>query len=123
LLQSTPAKKHAFGVDDGSLFRIPFPVPFSVGVTSAARYRVILAKHRSAAFHNEDAQMKRALVQRSGSVAIAVLNEKLSASAPFQVAAVDVVGDLVVEEDAPKKVVLGFESRGIRIHWAKRSNC
>ena len=76
-----------------------------------------------AAFHNEDAQMKRALVQRSGSVAIAVLNEKLSASAPFQVAAVDVVGDLVVEEDAPKKVVLGFESRGIRIHWAKSSNC
>jgi DeoR/GlpR family transcriptional regulator of sugar metabolism len=76
-----------------------------------------------AAFHNEDAQMKRALVQRSGSVAIAVLNEKLSASAPFQVAAVDVVGDLVVEETAPKKVVLGFESRGIRIHWAKSSNC
>jgi hypothetical protein len=48
-----------------------------------------------------------------------VVNEKLSASAPFQVAAVDVVGDLVVEEDAPKQVVLGFESRGMRIHRAK----
>jgi DeoR/GlpR family transcriptional regulator of sugar metabolism len=72
-----------------------------------------------AAFHSEDAQMKRALLERSGSVAIAVVNEKLSASAPFQVAAVDVVGDLVVEEDAPKQVVLGFESRGMRIHRAK----
>lgn len=36
-----------------------------------------------AAFHSEDAQMKRALLERSGSVAIAVLNEKLFASAPL----------------------------------------
>jgi DeoR/GlpR family transcriptional regulator of sugar metabolism len=77
------------------------------------------ADHGIAAFHGEDAEMKRALLERSGSVAIAVLNEKLSASAPFQVAAVDVVGDLVVEADAPKQVVLGFESRGMRVHRAK----
>jgi hypothetical protein len=32
--------------------------------------------------------MKSALLEISGSVAIAVLNEKLSASAPFQIAAV-----------------------------------
>src|SRR5271163_3578844 len=42
-----------------------------------------------AAFHSEDAQMKSVLLERSGSVAIAVLNDKLSTSAPFQVAAVD----------------------------------
>ena len=71
------------------------------------------------AFHGEDAQMKRALLERSGSVAIAVLNDKLSASAPFQVGAVDVIADLVVEADAPKQVVLGFESRGMRVHRAK----
>jgi DeoR/GlpR family transcriptional regulator of sugar metabolism len=71
-----------------------------------------------AAFQSEDAQMKSALLERSGSVAIAVLNEKLSTSAPFQVAAVDVIGDLVVEEDAPKQVMLEFESRGIRVHRA-----
>src|SRR5258708_3520701 len=65
-----------------------------------------------AAFHSEDAQMKRALLERSGSAAIAVLNEKLSASAPFHVSAVDVVADLVVEADAPKQVMSGFESRG-----------
>jgi DeoR/GlpR family transcriptional regulator of sugar metabolism len=72
-----------------------------------------------AAFHSEDAQMKRALLERSGSVAVAVLNEKLSASAPFQVAAADMVADLVIEEDAPEQAVLDFESRGIRIHRAK----
>jgi DeoR/GlpR family transcriptional regulator of sugar metabolism len=75
-----------------------------------------------AAFHSEDAQMKRALLERSGSAAIAVLNEKLSASAPFQVGAVDVVADLVVEADAPKKIVSGFELQGIRLHRAKALN-
>ena len=72
-----------------------------------------------AAFHSEDAQMKRALLEISGSVAIAALNEKLSASAPFQVGAVDVAADLVVEADAPKPVVAGFKSQGIRIHRAQ----
>jgi len=71
-----------------------------------------------AAFHSEDAQMKRALLERSGSVAIAVLNEKLSASAPFHVSAVDVIADLVVEADAPKQVLSGFELRGVRLHRA-----
>jgi DeoR/GlpR family transcriptional regulator of sugar metabolism len=72
-----------------------------------------------AAFQSEDAQMKSVLLERSGSVAIAVLNEKLSSSAPFHVAAVDVVGDLAVEEDAPKQVISDFESRGIRVHRAE----
>ncbi|MFY9939621.1 MAG: hypothetical protein WAK33_22250 [Silvibacterium sp.] len=75
-----------------------------------------------AVFHSEDAQMKRALLERSGSTAIALLNEKLSASAPFQVGAVDVVADLVVEADAPKKIVSGFELRGICLHRAKALN-
>jgi DeoR/GlpR family transcriptional regulator of sugar metabolism len=72
-----------------------------------------------AAFQSEDAQMKSALIERSGSAAIAVLNEKLSTSALFQVATVDLISDLVVEEDAPEQVMLGFESRGIRVHRAK----
>jgi Replication initiator protein A len=45
LAPSTPAKEHAFGVDDGSLHRHSVPM-FLVRVTSAARYRVIFAKHR-----------------------------------------------------------------------------
>lgn len=72
-----------------------------------------------AAFHSEDAQMKCTLLERSGSVAVAVPNEKFSAPAPFQVGAVDVVADLFVEADAPKRAVLGFESRGVRIHRTK----
>ena len=40
---STPAKEHAFGVDDGSLHRHSVPM-FLVRVTSAARYWVIFAQ-------------------------------------------------------------------------------
>lgn len=75
-----------------------------------------------ASFHNQDAQIKRALLERSGSVAIAVLNEKLSASAPFRVAAADVISDLVVETDAPKRLVSDFQSKGMRVHRAKIPN-
>ena len=46
LAPSLSGEEHAFGVDDGSLYRIPFPVPFPVRVTAAARYQVILDKHR-----------------------------------------------------------------------------
>lgn len=75
-----------------------------------------------AAFYSEDAEMKRALVERSGSVAIAVLNEKLSASAPFHVAAANVISDLVVEADAPKRVPSDFKSKGVRILRARNPN-
>ena len=74
-----------------------------------------------AAFDNEDAQMKRSLEQ-SGSVAIAVLNEKLSASAPFHVSSADAIADLIVEADAPRPLISTFKSRGVRIHWAGAHN-
>jgi DeoR/GlpR family transcriptional regulator of sugar metabolism len=77
------------------------------------------AENGIAAFHSEDAQMKRALIERSGSVAIAVLNEKLSASAPFHVGAIEVVSDLIVESDAPRRFVSPLESRGLRVHHTK----
>ena len=75
-----------------------------------------------ASFYNEDAQVKGALLERSGLVAIAVLNEKLSASVPFRLAAADVISDLVVEADTPKRLVSGFKSKGVRVHQAKTSN-
>ncbi|WP_371417508.1 DeoR/GlpR family DNA-binding transcription regulator [Granulicella sp. S190] len=72
-----------------------------------------------AAFQNEDAQMKRTLIEQSGAIAIAVLNEKLSASAPYYVGEVDIISDLIVESDAPKRPVSSMESRGLRVHRAK----
>src|ERR1700743_787082 len=49
----------------------------------------IYAQNGIAGVHSEDAQMKRVLIEQSGSVAIAVLNEKLATSAPFYVSSAD----------------------------------
>src|SRR5579859_3520566 len=43
-----PSRQNAFGVDDGPLISLPFPVPFSDWVGSAEHYWSILAKRRSA---------------------------------------------------------------------------
>jgi DeoR/GlpR family transcriptional regulator of sugar metabolism len=73
-------------------------------------------------FRSEDAEMKRLLVERCGSVATAMLSEKLSASAPFWVGPTSMVSDLVVEHDAPNDVVKAILAHGVRVHriepWA-----
>jgi DeoR/GlpR family transcriptional regulator of sugar metabolism len=76
------------------------------------------AENGIAAFYSEDAQMKRTLIEQSGSVAIAVLNEKLSTSAPFHISSVEAVADLVIEADAPRSQISRFQSRGMRVHRA-----
>jgi DeoR/GlpR family transcriptional regulator of sugar metabolism len=74
------------------------------------------------AFNAEDADLKRALLENAGSVAIAVLNEKLSAAARYEVASASVIADLVVEADAPVASVKAFCQLGIRIHHAQRTD-
>lgn len=54
-----------------------------------------------AAMFADDAATKRAMIEVSGRVAAAVLNDKLGALAPFTVAPLDVLDQLVVEADAP----------------------
>src|ERR1700679_3654155 len=76
------------------------------------------AQNGIAAFYSEDAQMKRVLIEQSGSVAIAVLNEKVATSAPFYVSSVNAVADLVVEADAPRSLISSFQSQGVHVHWA-----
>ncbi|MFK3974814.1 DeoR/GlpR family DNA-binding transcription regulator [Pseudomonas sp. NPDC087358] len=53
------------------------------------------------AFDMDVAEFKRAVVARSGMVAVAVINEKLASIAHYQVAGCEEVGALVVEHDAP----------------------
>lgn len=54
------------------------------------------------AFDMDVAEFKRAVVARSGQVAVAVINQKLSSIAHYQVAPCEEVGALVVEHDAPE---------------------
>ncbi len=52
-----------------------------------------------AAFDSEDAELKRAMVQASGLVAIAMTSEKLMTAAPFVVAPASAIDYLIVESD------------------------
>jgi hypothetical protein len=64
---STPTKEHAFGVDDNpphSRSPFPFPVHFSAWVSSAKRYWVIFAKHRSADLAGGETDQRIAITQR-----------------------------------------------------------
>lgn len=53
------------------------------------------------AFDMDVAEFKRAVVARSGQVAVAVINQKLASIAHYHVAPCEEVGALVVEHDAP----------------------
>jgi DeoR/GlpR family transcriptional regulator of sugar metabolism len=70
------------------------------------------------AFNFEDAQMKSALIQGAGSVAVALLNEKLRSVAPQIVSQVDSISDVVVEADAPRSATRAFVQRGLRVYKA-----
>ena len=76
----------------------------------------IHAKEGLGAFDAEDAEMKRTLIQRAGSVA--VLNEKLESVAAHRVLEIDSIADVVVEADAPADAMMALAERGLRLHKA-----
>jgi hypothetical protein len=57
-------------------------------------------------------------VDSAGSVAVALLNEKVHSAAPQIVSQVDSISDVVVEADAPQSATRAFVQRGLRIHKA-----
>ncbi len=69
-----------------------------------------------AAFNAEDAEFKRALIRNAGSVAAAILNEKLGTGAPFVIGAAESLHHAVVEADAPEQIVGELAERGIQVH-------
>jgi DeoR/GlpR family transcriptional regulator of sugar metabolism len=70
------------------------------------------------AFDAEDAEMKSTLIQTAGSVAVAVLNEKLESVAAHKVSEIDSIADVVVEADAPPAAMMALSEKGLRLHKA-----
>jgi DeoR/GlpR family transcriptional regulator of sugar metabolism len=70
------------------------------------------------AFDADDAEMKRTLIQKAGSVAVAVLNEKLGSVAAHRVSEIDSIADVVVEVDAPRSAMTALSEKGLRLHKA-----
>ena len=70
------------------------------------------------AFDAEDADLKRVLIEHAGSVALAVLNEKLGAAARYVVAPASEIADVVVEADVPESMATALNQLNLRIHRA-----
>jgi DeoR/GlpR family transcriptional regulator of sugar metabolism len=72
------------------------------------------------AFNFEDAAFKRALIERSRTIAVAAGAEKLGATASFEVMAGAKLDHLIVESDAEPALLARFEQLGIKVHRASR---
>ena len=70
------------------------------------------------AFDAEEAEFKRLVIERSERTVIALTNAKLSTVAPFGVASLVDVDDIVIEADAPGSRLEGFTAGGPRLHRA-----
>ena len=70
------------------------------------------------AFDPEEAEFKRQMLEQSDRTLVALENGKLATMAPFGVAPLAAVADLVVEADAPDERLEGFERSGMRLHRA-----
>jgi len=71
-----------------------------------------------AAFRAEDADIKRALAEKAGAIAAAVINEKLGAGAPFVIGPVEILHRIVLEADAPETLAQQIAARGILVRRA-----
>lgn len=66
-------------------------------------------------FNLEDASFKRAVLARSGTTAVAVLNEKLLSVARHKVASLDAISTIIVEKDAPQTRLQPLTDKGASI--------
>ena len=74
-----------------------------------------------AVFDPDEADVKRAFVRSSSSLAIAVMNEKLGTRAPHWVASTTQLTYLVVEQDAPPLPVNELIEAGVQVFRASQS--
>lgn len=71
-----------------------------------------------AVFGFDEAEFKRTLLAQSRRVIAAASTDQLGVSAPFAVASLHVLGDLVLESDAPAEWVFAAQEQGVSIHRA-----
>jgi len=70
------------------------------------------------AFDEPEAEIKRAMVDRSAEIIVAATTEKLEATAPFHITSCASITHLVVESQANAKLLAKFRKHGITTHIA-----
>ena len=71
-----------------------------------------------AAYGFDEAEFKRALIASARRVVSAATNDKLASGAPFVVAPLRILADLVLEADAPAALASSLKACGVVIHHA-----
>ena len=66
----------------------------------------------------DEAEFKRTMLAQSRRVITAASSDKLGTCAPFAIAPLRVLGDLVLEADAPTEQIGLFQQEGVNIHYA-----
>jgi DeoR/GlpR family transcriptional regulator of sugar metabolism len=70
--------------------------------------------------NNEEALVKRAMIESSGETAIVVTTDKLAAVAAHQIAALDQIDHLVVEYGVDRNILAAFKPKSINVHSADK---
>jgi DeoR/GlpR family transcriptional regulator of sugar metabolism len=70
--------------------------------------------------NNEEALVKRAMIESSGETAIVVTTDKFAAVAAHQIAALDQIDHLVVEHGVDRNVLAAFKAKSINVHRADK---
>jgi DeoR/GlpR family transcriptional regulator of sugar metabolism len=72
------------------------------------------------AMNNEEALVKRAMIESSGETAVVVTADKFAAVAAHQIAALDRVDHLIVEHGLDKRILAAFKAKSISVHRADK---
>ena len=70
--------------------------------------------------NNEEALVKRAMIESSGETAIVVTTDKFAAVAAHQIAALDQIDHLVVEHGVDRNILAAFKAKSINVHRADK---
>lgn len=73
--------------------------------------------------NSEEALVKRAMIESSGETVIVVTTDKFAAVAPHQIATLDQVDHLVVENAMDASIVAQFEAKSISVRRADKDRC
>lgn len=66
----------------------------------------------------DEAELKRGMVAQSAAIVVAATADKIATSAPFRVAPIERVNDLVVPAEIEAGRMTPFTERGVRVHYA-----
>jgi DeoR/GlpR family transcriptional regulator of sugar metabolism len=70
--------------------------------------------------NNDEALIKRTMIESSGETAVVVTTDKFAAVAAHQIATIDQIDHLVVEQDIDAGILAAFVAKSVSVHRADK---